>query len=128
MFIFFRWAFVLIALPSAGIIFVLFMYYGSRIINPWTTPGDCTKWIQFKDAKLQESYKGKRIDIETMYEMYFNSELDFKEQDLMEVFKHRSDILAIRPYFHSCMPEFQACRPVSMKRGKCALRVLGSVD
>ena len=81
--------FPLHALPIAGVLFVLFMYYGSRILNPWSKPGDCTKWIKFKDPKLQESYKGKRIDIETMYEMYFNSELDFKEEDLMEVFKNR---------------------------------------
>ena len=39
--------------------------------------GDCTRFVRFKDPANQQRYAGKRIDMETLYEMYFDEELDF---------------------------------------------------
>lgn len=84
-----RWGFIITALPVGVFCFVFFMYWGSRLLNPWSKPGDCTKWIKFRDPADEKHYAGRRIDIETMYEMYFDEKLDFKEKDLMKVFAER---------------------------------------
>lgn len=76
-------------MPVGVLYFCFFMYWGSRLLNPWAKPGDCTKWINFKNAADAARFAGKRIDIETMYEMYFDQTLDFKEKDLMKVFAER---------------------------------------
>lgn len=38
--------------------------------------GDCTRFLRFRDPRVHERMKGKRIPIEDMYEMYFDGKLD----------------------------------------------------
>jgi hypothetical protein len=68
---------LLSAIPF-GMMFAGFMYWHSWRNAPLT--GDCTKFVSFKDPKMAARYKGKRIDMETLYEMYFDGELNFKTQ------------------------------------------------
>jgi hypothetical protein len=37
----------------------------------------CTEFVRFKDPAMHALFQGRRIDMETLYEMYFNEELDF---------------------------------------------------
>jgi len=87
------WGFFLTFVPVGVFCFVFFMYWGSRLLNPWSKPGDCTKWVKFRNPADEKRYAGKRIDIETMYEMYFDEKLDFKGDDLMKTFAERNDFV-----------------------------------
>uniref|UniRef100_A0A6U2BWE9 sphingolipid C(9)-methyltransferase n=1 Tax=Hemiselmis andersenii TaxID=464988 RepID=A0A6U2BWE9_HEMAN len=87
------WAFAFVFVPVGVFYFVTCMYWGAYLLHPWEKPGDCTKWISFKNPSDEAKYKGKRIDIETMYEMYFDEKLDFKDVDLMNVFAQRNEFV-----------------------------------
>lgn len=90
------WGYPLIFVPIGIFWFVMFMVVGSYIMNPWEKPGDCTKWIKFRNPADQARFAGKRIDIETMYEMYFDEKLDFKDADLMKTFNERNEFVTYK--------------------------------
>mmetsp|Transcript_16731 Transcript_16731/g.33456 ORF Transcript_16731/g.33456 Transcript_16731/m.33456 type:complete len:478 (+) Transcript_16731:96-1529(+) len=83
------WGYLIMAALTTPIIFVSFFYFGSRFQIPWDAPGDATEWLDFKNPKDAARYKGKRIDMETLFEMYFDEELDFRNPDLHHVLSHR---------------------------------------
>ena len=58
-------------------LFVLFVYSHAHACSPSDRSGDCTQFVWFRSPLLQERYRGRRIDMETLYEMYFDGELDF---------------------------------------------------
>lgn len=57
--------------------FVLSVYAHALECSPEDNSGDCTRFVKFRDAVTQEKYRGKRIDMESLYEMYFDEKLDF---------------------------------------------------
>ena len=59
------------------VLFVLFVCGHARSCSPPDRSGDCTQFVRFKNPVMQEQYRGRRIDMETLYEMYFDGELDF---------------------------------------------------
>lgn len=65
--------------------------------------GDCTAFVKFKDPAMQRRYTGKRIDMETLYEMYFDQELDFvnpnSPEDTEQLCCLMADVLARRHEF-----------------------------
>ena len=73
---------VLSAVPCA-VLFVAFVYLHARACSPPDAEerqpggGDCTRFVKFRDPAVHESFRGKRIDMETLYEMYFDCKLDF---------------------------------------------------
>lgn len=87
------WGYFLVAALTTPLIFAGFMYMGSRLQNPWPKGGDATEWLEFKNPKDAARYKNKRIDMETLYEMYFDQELDFKHPDLHHVLTHRHEFV-----------------------------------
>lgn len=42
-------------------------------------PADCTKHVVFRDAGMQQRYRGRSIDMETLYELYFDEKIDVPE-------------------------------------------------
>jgi cyclopropane fatty-acyl-phospholipid synthase-like methyltransferase len=38
---------------------------------------DCTAFVRFRDPAVHARFRGKRIDAESLYEMYFDGQLDF---------------------------------------------------
>lgn len=59
--------------------FVALIYWHCRACSPEERDGaaDCTRFVRFRDPVLQRTYAGKRIDMESLYEMYFDEKLDF---------------------------------------------------
>ena len=58
--------------------FFAFLLYVFSHDFAWGLPegGDCTQFVKFRDPVLQARYHGRRIDMETLYEMYFDEKLD----------------------------------------------------
>lgn len=76
---------VLSTVPSL-LVFAIFIWWHSRYCSAsgftgygGKGGGDCTDFVQFKDPFVHRIYKGTRIDMETLYEMYFDEQLDFKQ-------------------------------------------------
>ena len=70
------WAPVLSIIPCLGL-FVLSVYCHALACSPPEDSGDCTRFVRFRDPVLQARFRGKRIDMESLYEMYFDCKLDF---------------------------------------------------
>jgi cyclopropane fatty-acyl-phospholipid synthase-like methyltransferase len=76
-------------LPCAAI-FVATMHWHSRAACAFMSDphgqcngedGDCTRFISFRDTSMRERYRDRRIDMETMYELYFDERIDFVDPD-----------------------------------------------
>ncbi len=95
-------------IPCLGC-FVLSVYSHALECSPEEGSGDCTRFVKFRDPILQERYRGRRIDMESLYEMYFDEKLDFispDDRDACEVADSPTpclmkDILARRDEFVS---------------------------
>jgi cyclopropane-fatty-acyl-phospholipid synthase len=64
-------------------LFAGFMYWHSRHSQAGKH-GDCTRFLRFNDPVAHKRYSGRRIDMETMYEMYFDGTVDFKVEKVDE--------------------------------------------
>jgi cyclopropane fatty-acyl-phospholipid synthase-like methyltransferase len=72
----------LLSMGPCAMLFVGFVYWHSKASSSASRKhdrggADCTRFVRFKDPGMQARYKDRRIDMETLYEMYFDGELDF---------------------------------------------------
>lgn len=72
-----------ISIVPCAMLFAGFMLWHSRHSQAGKA-GDCTRFVCFNDPAAHKRYSGRRIDMETMYEMYFDGAVDFKVERVDE--------------------------------------------
>ena len=65
-----------LSIAPCSMLFVGFVYWHSHATRS-SSKGDCTKLLRFKNPYAQKRFQGRRIDMETLYEMYFDGQIDF---------------------------------------------------
>lgn len=88
--------FVYLAVPVLALVALLVAFAGtmfvwSRVHHP-EHPVNASKFIDFKDADLEEEYKSKTIPISIAIEAYMSQKLDFKMDFLTILKQHKTDI------------------------------------
>ena len=68
---------ILAWIASCAALFVGFIYWHCRACVSRGYRADCTKFVRFRDPAMHVAYAGRAIDMETLYEMYFDEKLDF---------------------------------------------------
>ena len=88
-----RWwlfAVALLAVPIVGILLPLF-YLVYRSHQHDAGPANWEPYLEWRDPKQAERWRGKKIPITLVYEAYVAEKLDFK-QDISEVLLHRNQL------------------------------------
>lgn len=68
---------VLMSIVPWCAIFAVFVRWHCKACAKSSDDGDCTRFVRFRDPATQKRFAGKRISMETLYELYFDEKLDF---------------------------------------------------